>query len=504
MNKKAKSRYFSFLFLSFCSCFLFLTACADTQRNNIAFGLSTAPVTLDPRFATDAVSYRITRLIYRSLVDFDESFQAVPDLASWEQLSLTHYRFTLGESGREFHNGSHLTASDVKATYESVLNRVNASPHRGSIEMIASMDVINDDTIDFNLSQPDPLFPGRLMIGIMPASLIAENYPFNKKPIGSGPMQFIEWNDESKLSLLRLKDNQQIQFIAVKDPTVRVLKLLRGEIDLVQGDLTPEIVKWLAERDSVHVEMKQGNTFTYIGFNMEDKQTGNKLIREAIACAIDRDAIIKYVMGDTARKAGALFPPEHWASNRELTGINYDPEKSKSLLEQAGYDLNNRLKLTYKTSNNPFRLRLATIIQDQLKSVGIDIDIRSYDWGTFYGDIKSGNFQMYSLSWVGLKMPDIFRYVFHSTSVPPNGANRGRLHDEYVDKLIEIAEVEPSLQQQAVYYSELQEYLLDVLPYVPLWYEDNVLAMRKDIKNYTLSADGNFDALKNTNRIINP
>jgi peptide/nickel transport system substrate-binding protein len=494
--------YKSYVLLISCCCFLFfITACADSHRNSIAFGLNTAPVTLDPRFATDAVSYRITRLIYKSLVDFDEQFQMVPDLANWEQLAPNHYRFTLGNKDREFHDGSWLTTADVKATYDSVLNPDNVSPHRGSIQMIEAMELLDDDTIDFKLSQPDPLFPGRLVIGILPERLISEKHSFNRNPVGSGPMRLSEWKDDSRLKLIRLSDNQAIEFIALKDPTVRVLKLLRGEIDLVQGNLPPEIVNWLDEKESIHVNRKQGNTFTYIGFNLEDAETGNSHIRNAIAHAIDRDAIIQYVMGASARKAGALLPPDHWAGNRKLTGVEHDPEKAKNLLKQAGYDTLSPLKLTYKTSNNPFRLRLATIIQDQLKSVGIEVDIRSYDWGTFYGDIKAGRFQMYSLSWVGLKMPDIFRYVFHSSAIPPNGANRGRFIDTHVDSIIETAEVEPSLSKQAAYYRELQQVLFDALPYVPLWYEDNVLAMRKGIAGYTLSTDGNFDSLVHTTRL---
>ncbi len=487
--------------LLFLLCLLFITACADSNRNSIAFGLNTAPVTLDPRFSTDAVSYRITRLLYKSLIDFDEQFQVIPDLASWDQLALDHYRFTLGSVGREFHDGSKLTADDVKATYESVLEQENASPHRSSVLMIKQMNVIDEDTIDFILAHDDPLFPGRLVIGILSEKLILEKHNFNQKPVGSGTMQLIEWEDESRLKLLRRRDNQTIEFIALKDPTVRVLKLLRGEIDLVQGDLPPEIVKWLAERDSINVLRKQGSTFSYIGFNLEDSLTGNDLIRRAIAHAIDRDAIIKYVLADAARKAGAILPAKHWATNTELSGFDYDPEKAKSFLKQAGYDIETPLNLSYKTSNNPFRLRLATIIQDQLKTVGINIDIRSYDWGTFYGDIKSGRFQMYSLSWVGLKMPDIFRYVFHSNAIPPDGANRGRFKNDQVDSIIELAEVEPSLTKQAKYYRELQQVLFDASPIIPLWYEDNILASRKEIQGYTLSTDGNFDALEKTRRL---
>jgi len=485
--------------LLFLLCLLsFINGCAETDRNSIAFGLNVAPVTLDPRFSTDAISYRITRLLYKSLIDFDEQFQVIPDLATWEKINLDHYRFTLGDEGREFHDGSRLTANDVKATYESVLDEANASPHRSSVQMIEQIIVIDENTIDFKLSQPDPLFPGRLVIGILPEKLILEKHNFNREPVGSGSMRILEWQDDSRLKLMRLRDKQVIEFVALKDPTVRVLKLLRGEIDLVQGDLPPEIVKWLAESDPIEVKRKQGSTFSYIGFNLEDPITGNDLIRRAIAHAIDRDAIIKYVMADSARKAGTLLPADHWAVNTDLSGYDYDPVKAKALLKRAGYGLDVPLQLTYKTSNNPFRLRLATIIQGQLKSVGIEVDIRSYDWGTFYGDIKNGRFQMYSLSWVGLKMPDIFRYIFHSSAIPPNGANRGRFKNANVDSIIELAEAEPSLAKQAEYYRKLQKILFDALPTIPLWYEDNILAIRKEIKGYELSTDGNFDSLMHT------
>ena len=313
-------------------------------------------------------------------------------------------------------------------------------------------------------------------------------------------MKLFEWKDEAQLKLTRLKDNQLIEFITLKDPTVRVLKLLRGEIDIIQGNLSPEIVMWLSERESVQVKRKQGDTYTYLGFNLEDSITGNNLVRRAIAYAMDRDAIIQYVMRNSARKAGAIFPANHWAGNSALSGYEYNPEKAKILLSKAGYNQETPLEISYKTSSDPFRLRLATIIQDQLKKVGIHIDIRSYDWGTFYGDIKAGRFQMYSLSWVGLKMPDVFRYVFHSDSVPPNGANRGRFDNTQVDTLIEKAELEPSLEEQAEYYQELQQILFDTLPAIPLWYEDNVASIRKNIVGYKLNTDGNFDSLINTTK----
>jgi len=488
-----------FVFYLFIS-LLLVSACTQEKDEAIRFGLESAPVTLDPRFSTDAASYRITRLIYRSLVDFDDNFQFIPDLADWVMLNPKHYRFTLVNTGRQFHHGERVTADDVKATYDHVLEINHASPHRGSIAVIESVEVIDEDTVDFILQHPDPLFPGRLVIGILPVALIDSDHPFNRQPVGSGPVAFQKWPNDGDLLLKRLNDNQLLKFITVKDPTVRILKLMRDELDIIQGDIPREMISWLEEQDKTHIEKARGDTFTYMGFNMADPVTSQLPIRQAIARAINRDEIIEYVMDNTARKAGAMLPPEHWSGNAELTGVEFDPEESRRLLKVAGYDELDPLQIIYKTSNNPFRVRLATIIQYQLKQVGIEVDVRSYDWGTFYGDIKAGRFQMYSLSWVGLKIPDIFRYAFHSTSLPPNGANRGRFMDATVDAMIEAAESKQDLGEQARLYQDLQAYLHEQLPYIPLWYEDNILVTSKDISGYTLASDGNYDGLLTVKR----
>ncbi len=492
-----KRRTFVFYLLA---ALIFISACTQEDNHAIRFGLESAPVTLDPRFSTDATSYRITRLIYRSLVDFDDNFQFIPDLANWEMLNPKHYRFTLGNIGRKFHHGERLTADDVKATYDYVLENKNASPHRGSIEVIESIAVIDEDIIDFILKRPDPLFPGRLVIGILSASLIASDHPFNRQPIGSGPVELQDWSSDGDLLLKRQSDNQLFNFITVKDSTVRILKLLRGELDIIQGDIPREMLSWLEKQDKSHIEKARGNTFTYMGFNMADPVTSHLPVRQAIAHAINRAEIIEHVMGNTARLAGAMLPPEHWSGNTELSGVAFDPEEAKRLLKLAGFDENHPLEIVYKTSNNPFRVRLATIIQYQLKQVGIQVEVRSYDWGTFYGDIKAGRFQMYSLSWVGLKIPDIFRYVFHSTSLPPNGANRGRFKDAIADAMIEAAESKQDLTEQAKLYQDLQAYLHEQLPYIPLWYEDNILVTAKDISGYALASDGNYDGLLTVKR----
>ena len=475
---------------------LLLAACAPAPDAQLRFGLASAPVTLDPRFATDAASTRINRLLYERLVDFDEHLAPAPALAaSWRVFSPTHYRFRLDNGPHLFSDGARLTANDVKATYDFILDPANASPHRATLALIERIEVSDELSVDFFLTRPDLLFPGYLVVGILPAHKIAAGHAFNRWPIGSGPFEFVSWPDDGRLELRRRRDGQLLSFVRVTDPTVRVLKLLRGEIDMLQNDLSPELVKFLEQRDSIAVSRGKGSNFTYLGFNLDDAATGRLEVRRAIAQAIDRDAIIRYVMGAQARPANALLPPDHWAGAPGLAGYAYDPAAARAALAVLGYGPQHPLHLSYKTSTDSFRLRLATVIQSQLKEVGIEVDLQSYDWGTFYGDIKAGNFQMYSLSWVGIKTPDIFRYAFHSESLPPNGANRGRFRDAQTDAFIEAAASGADLEQQAATYRQIQTRLLEELPYVPLWYEDHLFAARKGIGGYTLSLDGNYDGL---------
>jgi peptide/nickel transport system substrate-binding protein len=279
------------------------------------------------------------------------------------------------------------------------------------------------------------------------------------------------------------------------------MKLLRGEIQMLQNDLPPELVGFLHGRPGIRVERVDGTNFSYLGFNLDDPATGDPSVRQAIAHGIDREAILRYLFRDGGRLAEALFPPEHWAGAPALVGYAHDPEQARALLADAGWSDARPLQLSYKTSSDPFRLRLATVIQAQLRRIGIAVDVQSYDWGTFFGDIKAGRFQLCSLTWVGIRTPDIFRYVFHSASTPPDGANRGRYRSATADRLIEQARAEPEPERQAALYRELQALLHADLPYVPLWYEDQVYAARDEIEGYRLAADGNYDGLTQVRRV---
>jgi len=474
--------------------------CSDktADSNSIRFALSSYPSNLDPRFATDASSERINQLLYSRLVKFDENLLPQPSLARWQKLSPVKYRFVLLPDRPKFSNGKRVTAQDVAASYRFVLDKTNLSPHREAIALIHKIDVVDDETIEFSLSRADPLFPAYLNIAVLPDELVENRHQFNLDPIGSGPFKLYERNVQQNLILERRLDGQRIEFLQVKDPTVRVLKLLNKEVDILQNDLSPEIAGYLQRQPGITHLKLDGSNFTYIGFNLADPVTGNLNIRKAISHAINRESIIEYAFNQAARPAESILPPTHWAGHDGLQSHGHNILLARQYLGQAGYSEKKRLQLTYKTSSDPFRIKLATIIKSQLAEIGIDLKIKSYDWGTFFGDIKSGRFQMYSLSWVGINTPDIFNYVFHSSSIPPAGANRGRYHSEELDQLLEDVLLSATLDDQILRYREIQEILHKELPYIPLWYESQLAFVNSRISGYKLSTDGNFASLSGT------
>ncbi len=468
-------KWLTLLLISLC-----LLACKPNEtRTDIRFAIAQAPLNLDPRYATDAASERVNRLIYQPLVDFDTASIPAWILARGDAINALEYKFSL-QKNATFHNGSALNAHDVKATYDS-FKSLKDSPHAAEFANIDAIEVIDNKTLIFKLKQVDTHFISKLIIGILPKSLIEKNHDFSRNPIGSGALKFVDWQHDLKLK--RLVDSQLITLQEVKDPTVRVLKLQKGEIDLIQGDLPPELVKHLQTMPNLHVDTGLGANYSYLGLNMQDPVLKQLKVRQAIAYAINRQAIIDKVMVHNTRVAGAILPPEHYTNmNNQLTPYDYNPALSKKLLIEAGIKL--PLKLVYKTSTDAFRVRLATIMQAQMAEAGILLEIKSLDWGTFFADVKAGNFQLYGLTWVGIKTPEIYVKAFGSQNFPPNGFNRGRYADAVLDKWLADEN-----------WKMATTHIHNDLPYIPLWYEGQFVAMQKNINNYAPKPDGNWDDL---------
>ncbi len=476
-------------------CATLLISCSQSKRDShtISFGLSDSVRTLDVRFATDANSFRVCQLLYKAPVHFNNAGQPIPWLTSWKKISNRHYRFTIvGEP--TFADGEPITSQDIQATYASVLDVSVASPHRGSLAHIQQIKIISQKQLDFILSKDDALFPAAMVIGILPKNwLLTEG-----EGVAPSSGDFVlekDWEEGHDLWLRKRNSPLKVRFVTSRDPTLQAVKLLKGELDILQSDLPHELTTWLEQHDSLKIERAKGSNYAYIGFNLRDPILKQKAVREAIAYGINRKAIIQYLFAGKARPAVGLFPPDSWLGIKSAP-FAYNPEKAKKLLKGLGYDEENPLILRYKTSKNPLRLRVASFMQDQLAAINIKLTIQSYDWGTFYGDIKAGRFQLYSLAWVGIKSPDIFRYIFHSSALPPVGANRGSYVSHEIDQLIEKMEQTNALEKKIALVKAIQKQILIDLPYIPLWYEDRVAIMHRSVKGYKPASDGSYLSLR--------
>lgn len=466
------------LALSLLLCLL-LCACTNKSPQDIRFAIAQAPINFDPRFASDAASERINRLLYCAPVDFDAHVNPVPWLTRWRVISDTEYEFTLTDQCSRFHDGETLSIDDFIETYRSMANDTR-SPHHEEFSTIASFKKLSGKTVRITLKQPDRFFPSKLVVGVLPAKKLHSQYMFATQPIGSGGFKWISGKEHLRLE--RLRDGQHVVFEVVKDPTVRALKLMQGETDILQGDMPPELVKYLSEQTNIKMLAREGTNFSYLGLNLQDPLLNNIAVRQALALGIDTSSIIQHVLVQQSRRANVILPPEHWAGNAGLAFTSYNPQKAKQLLQQAGLTL--PVQLEYKTSTDPQRLRLATILQAQLAKAGFAITIKSLDWGTYFQDIKQGNFQLYSLTWVGIKTPQIYTQAFHSLALPPQGFNRGNVNDPVLDEMLEHQD-----------WQAAGERIYKALYYVPLWYEGQFAASTQRVNGFELHPDGNWDGL---------
>jgi peptide/nickel transport system substrate-binding protein len=285
----------------------------------------------------------------------------------------------------------------------------------------------------------------------------------------------------------------------VPDDTTRALELRKGSADVEINALTPDTVLALERDPALAVERAPGTVLAYLGFNLRDPILSDVRVRQAIAYALDRKPMIEYLWRGQAQLARSILPPQSWAYNGDVPAYDHDPGKAQSLLDAAGYPAVNgvRFHLTMKTSTDGNTRLMVAVMQQQLRQVGIALDIRSFEFATFFADVTRGAFQLYGLRWIGgNEDPDIFEYAFHSAKFPPHGANRGYYSNAKVDAWLDEARREVDLQARKKAYADVQRVLAEELPYIDLWYLDNVAVHNQRVRNLRLNPAGNYDFLR--------
>ncbi len=476
---------------------LMISACqqATPGADEIRIGLAQAPMSLDPRYATDAASHRVQELLHRGLVRLDARFQPMPDAAErWEHPDALTWRFFI-RPGLKFHDGTPVRAEDAAATLNSVLDAGKASPLRAGFAAIRKVRVMSAHELVIRLSRPDTSLLTRLSIGILPARLAAMGNQ-SHRITGCGPCRLIAW-DRHGITLEQTANSSAIhrfRFVTVKDPVTRCLKLVRGEIDFTENDLPPHLLPFLRRQSRLKIESLPSTTFSYIGLNLQDAILKDVRVRRALALALNRKRLKKALFADLPRIAETVLAPSHWAA-APLPATPFMPVAAGHLLDQAGYPRQAdgmRFTLNYRTSTDPARLRLATAIAAMWGKIGVRVHIESLEWGGFYARIKRGDFQVFSLSWVGVVDPDIYRWILHSGMWPPKGANRGRYSNPQVDAWLDAASQLENRQQRRRLYGHIEQQMAADQVYIPLWYEPVIAVSGPRISGFTPAPDGSL------------
>ena len=541
---------------------------AGREAGTVVVVLESSPNNLDPRQGTDAQSERVGGLIFDALVKKDENYNLRPWLAtSWEQPDALTWVFHLRD-GVRFQDGRPLEADDVVWTIESLIDAKLAgliTAKSGAFAAVERAEARDRLTVVVRMKRPDAGLLFNMSDGLFGVVPRGAGSDFGLHPVGSGPFRFVSqvqdkevvlernegcWSEglsgNPTLSQSTRKDGapgsllpthptppaklagtpdrdeaamngapgeqqtgtriRRVRFEVVPDTITSALELEKGSADAASNVLTPDMVYALRDAPGLETTSGPGSNVWYLNFNVADPALRDKRVRQAVALAMDREAIVAALWRGHARLADTLLPEGQWAAatDAELAHYPHDPARAAALLEAAGYPARNgvRLRLTLKISQDETTRLLAAVLQQQLRSVGIELNIRSAEFGTFYADVTHGAFQMYILKWVGSNEDgDIYRYMYSSESFPPKGANRGHYVNARVDALLAKAAAESGPEAEVWVgrmedYAQVQQILSEELPTIPLWFPDNVVVHTRRLQGVVSRGDGNFDFLR--------
>ena len=484
---------------------------SSDDRGVLRADIETSPISLDPRYATDAISSRIDELIFDSLLKLDQHQVYTGDLAeSIEWPSGTLIVFHL-RGGLKFSTGVPLTAHDVKFTYDSLLDPATRSPKTAGFAQLASVEAPDDATVVFRLRQTYAPALEMALLGIVPNGCRVAGFA-PTTIIGSGPFRLLSFARDERLLLARnpyrsspIGSALKIDFKIVPDPTVRALELAKGTTDLAQNNIEPDVLKYLQARPGLTIASTPGSGYQYIAFNFRDPRLRDLRVRQAVALAIDRQAIISSILRGTAREATGMLSPESWAYNPAVRPWPYDPALARRLLDLAGYRSRGgspRMVLTYNTT--PEGRRLGEILQAMLATVGIRLEIRTSEFATFYADIQRGNFDLASFRWIGITDPNHYYMIFDSKMTPPKGLNRGAYANPAMDRLLEAGQLTIDRQKRRLIYYAVQRLAAADLPYVSLWWLDNVTVLNDRIQGFEPYPNGSLRSFASLRLLAEP
>lgn len=488
-----------------------------------------SPSTFNPQQATDGTTFNASsHPIYNRLVEFKNgSTEIEPGLAeSWKiSKDSKTYTFSLRKGvkwqANEFFKPTRdFNADDVVYSFEVQMNKTH--PLRmpnANYEYFTSMDMgkiiksvkkIDDSTVEFTLNRPEAPFFANLAMDF--ASILSLEYAeqlkkagkdlmtMNTAPVGTGPFALKSYQKDT---IIRYTANpgywkgkpaiDNLIFAITPDPSVRFQKLKAGECNLI-ADPSPQDLESMATNSAIKVIEREGLNTGYVAFNVEKKPLNNVKVRKAIMAALNRQSYIDAIYRGRAMVAKNPIPPAIWSYSKTVKDDEYNPEKAKKMLAEAGLPNGFEVELwTMPVSRpyNPSGKKLGELMQADLAKVGIKVSLKTYDWPTYLEKARKGEHQMVMIGWTGDNGdPDNFLHVLLSCAAVKGGSNYSRWCYKPYDDLVEQAKQLTDQRRRADLYEKAQVVFKEQAPWAPLAHAKVYRAMTKNVQGFTIHPFG--------------
>ncbi len=435
-----------------------------------------------------------------------ETMENIPELAtSWEYskdlMSLVaHLR-----KGVTWHDGKEFTAEDVKFTFERVMDPKTRTQFRIQITDLKSVEVIDPYTVKFNLKSPSASFEAALQIPLIPKHLLegkdVNTDEFNHKPVGTGPFKFKEWVPGDHATVVAYDKHwrrrpylDRIVFKVLPDSNVRMAQLKTGEIDIMDGVEPLQLKELSKDPKLVAYRMVQTNYYGLF-WNVNKPPFNDIRVRKALNHAVDKKAIIDKVLLGEAIPAYSVFqPPFKWAYTDDVLKLEYNPEKARKLLAEAGWkdtdgdgilDKDGKpFRFTLTGDNaSPTRRRNVMIAQQFFKSIGLDVKIQFKEWHDFLENYQWNPKKEMTFLWNAFNPPmdpDMLGRRWHSKSGPR--ANQTRYNNPKVDELFAKGKATIDRNKRVKIYHEMQRIIANDVPMILLYYPIEIAVANKRLK----------------------
>jgi peptide/nickel transport system substrate-binding protein len=465
-------------------------------KETITWGQGSDVTSFDPHVGKETPAVQVTNHLFDTLVEVDGVTNELrPQIAErWEQLSPTSYRFYI-RRGVKFHNGTDLTAEDVKFS----LDRAIATPAVAYIvDFISDVRVENPYQVVVNTHAPYGPALRNLAVpfaAILPKAYVQANPDrFIQHPIGSGPYRFVSWSQSDSVRLEAFADyyagpakTKYLVMKVIPEASQRTIALETGEVDLAY-DITTNDLKILEANKNLTVFKAPSLTCFYISMNMRKKPFDNKLVRQAVSHAIDRQLIIDTVLSGAGQAADAIIAPAVYGYYK--TGVDaYDPALARRLLTQAGYP--NGFTCNIWVNNNQERVEVCQAVVEMLREVGITAKLEVMEFGAFIQRTTAAEHDLAYFGWVtSTKDGDYTYYSLEHSSQQGAAGNRSFVADPEVDRLVNLGRTSVDMTVRNKAYQDLAVYLADLTNNANIVYTQINAGGNNKVENFILDPIG--------------